>query len=323
MVGLHLTPTERWAVLKAKMLTITMHRLIACWALVSIIAGCSGKSGNEPGDGTGVGGAPMIDDCPVTLGGVDEPLFEQTPHRFRFYAGPTSMTFDGVVFDGPDLSLHAETDRQGACRLLEYEASPCAALCADQQVCLQGECRAYPSPISAGTLELRGVGANVTVEPTNSGHYYWSTEAVGYDSVESVGVSTGGDAAVAFDLETCLSGPPEPKEDWSLLLETRAVGEDVTLTWSNPAPRARIYLRMTTGIGSHGGISPVEVECEGLDTGTLTLPGPYLDALYAEGWSCGECGANSLLRYHAVESGSGSTAVQLRAESAAGFGFIP
>lgn len=80
---------------------------------------------------------------------------------------------------------------------------------------------------------------------------------------------------------------------------------------------------MTTCVGTHGGISPVEIECEGADTGELTIPGAYLDALYAQGWGHGECGANTVWRYHASQTGCGDSAVQLRAEAPASFYFNP
>jgi hypothetical protein len=114
-----------------------------------------------------------------------------------------------------------------------------------------------------------------------------------------------------------------PVGDWSGLLAARAPGQPVTLTWSDPVDSARIYLRMTTGIGTHGGISPVEIECEGPDVGMLELPGAYLDALYESGWSCGECGDNTLVRYHVDETDAGGTTVQLRTEATVGFWFIP
>jgi hypothetical protein len=114
-----------------------------------------------------------------------------------------------------------------------------------------------------------------------------------------------------------------PSEDWPSLLRQRLAGQDVTLSWSNAVDTARIYLRMTTGIGTHGGISPVEIECEGPDQGSLTLPGAYLDALYADGWSCGECGENRLIRYHVAQSGTGDRIVQLRVQAYYQFFFIP
>lgn len=277
-----------------------------------------GVAGASPHGGAGADG------CAVTFGGVDEPMFEQATHRFRAYAGSYWMTFNGAAFDAPAPSFHEEAERQGFCRLLTYEPSFCDPACSDGKICFDGACVANPAPISAGALELRGAGDSaIDLEPNEVGHYYWSTEDFGYDAVDVIAVSATGDVAPAFELSACLVEPPEPTRDWSMLMEARGDTEDIVLSWSNPLPSARFYLRMTTGIGTHGGISPVEVECEGPDRGSLTIPGAYLDALYAEGWSCGECGGNELFRYHAERTGKGTDTIELRAESGATFWFRP
>jgi hypothetical protein len=148
--------------------------------------------------------------------------------------------------------------------------------------------------------------------------------SAGMLDVAAIRAEAAGDAAGPFDLTTCAVEPPVPEGDWSAAMEARGAGEDVTLTWSNPYSTARVSLRMTTGIGTHGGISPVEIECEGRDSGSLTLPGAFLDLLYdGPYWSCGECGDNRLLRYHATEADVGGTTVQLRTQSPAMFYFRP
>lgn len=162
------------------------------------------------------------------------------------------------------------------------------------------------------------------VAANEAGTYYWGAEG-GY-AVEAIGLAATGGTLGALSLTAC--APPELAAigDWSALLEARADGDDVTLTWSDPAPGARVYMRMTTGIGTHGGVSPVEVECEGPDTGSLaSLPGAFLDALYERSaWSCGECGGNELFRYYATaEVVVGSTAIQLRASTSVTFWFRP
>ena len=53
----------------------------------------------------------------------------------------------------------------------------------------------------------------------------------------------------------------------------------------------------------------------------LTLPGAYLDTLYAEGWACGECGNNELVRYRTGLVPETGTA--LVAEAVTGFFYIP
>jgi hypothetical protein len=296
-----------------------------------------GGVGSDPAGAGGAlggdGGSAGVVGCGDTLGGADEPIFDQTNHLFQVRPYPEFVSFDGAVFDGPPLSFHEEAERAGSCRLLTYEPSLCDPACEDGQACLGGECVSHPAVVSAGVVELRVGPAVVELEPNIVsfpagdkfvGHYYWSTEEFGAEAVgPTLAVSASGADAPAFDLETCVSEAPVPTEDWSSLMEARAPGEDVVLDWSNPVATARIYLRMTTGIGTHGGISPVEIECEGRDTGTLTLPGAYLDALYADGWSCGECGGNEVLRYHATETEAGTSTIQLRAEAGASFYFLP
>ncbi len=125
-------------------------------------------------------------------------------------------------------------------------------------------------------------------------------------------------------LPSCAPSPVEPEGDFSAALEARAPGEDVTLRWTNPIPGARVYLRMTNCIGSHGGISPVDVECEAPDTGSLTIVGTFLDALYQpEYWNRGECGVNELVRYHSVSTTIDGATIRFRTETARSFFFFP
>ena len=152
--------------------------------------------------------------------------------------------------------------------------------------------------------------------------YYWSIEPLTGSAGRATLTAVGGDAG-DFALSTCVPTAVAPTDDWSLLMGARADGEDVTLAWSDPIEGARISMRMTTGIGTHGGISPVEIECEGPDTGSLTLPGVYLDALFVDGWSCGECGDNHLFRYFAKDGEVSSGTVRFQSESEHVFFFHP
>jgi len=289
-------------------------------AAMLLLAACSDGAGS--GDGVPDGG--YVDtDCAQTLDGSDGPIFDQTNSRFALTGDETYMELAGAIYDGPGVAFHKEADREGACRLLTYEATSCSPPCTGGDVCVDSECVSYPATISAGTLQLTGVaGAPVELEPW-SGQYSWSASTSILD-VAAVRAAIEGDAIGPFELSTCAVEPPAPAGDWSAAMSDRGAGEDVTLTWSNPYSTSRIYLRMTTCIGTHGGISPVEIECEGRDTGSLTLPGAFLDLLYEDTyWSHGECGYNLLQRYHATEVEIGGTTVQLRTQSPAAFGFHP
>ena len=278
-------------------------------ASAAMDAGDESDAGNDP--------------CGVTLGGADSPLFEQTSSRFNITTLPEAVILEGAVYDGPLVEFHRESQRQGACRLLTYTATLCTPACEGAAVCVDSQCVEYPTVLPVGPTRLSGVGEDVTVEANGINAYFWYTESVRGDSVSRVTVSAPGDVGPSFNLTTCAVSAPQPASDWDALLNQRALGESVTLTWSNPIEGARIYLRMVTGVGTHGGVSHTEIECEGLDTGSLTLPGSYLDALYSQGWSCGECGGNKLFRYHATEAISDNITIQLRLRASVDFWHLP
>jgi hypothetical protein len=282
--------------------------------------------GDGDGDGSGDGDGDGDDACLPTFGGTEDSVFDQTPDRFTLTVEEGWTILDGAVLDGDALELFVEAERVGACRLLTHETSFCDPMCPSGEACVDEECIAYPSQASVGTLSLQQVQVDpISVEPTDQNRYFWFSDAVGASDFDEVMIAApGAEDTEAFELDACAEEALEPEGDWADALATRGAGEDVSLSWSNPIEGARVYLRMTTGIGTHGGISPVEVECEGPDTGTLTLPGSYLDALYEPSyWSCGECGLNELKRYRASEVQAGVDLVQLRVESTTSFWHIP
>lgn len=300
-------------------------KLGSVWVVVVALGCGSSKSVGSPGAGGAAGAGGTGERCEVALNGSVEPVFQQPTSRIRVFAGPDFTVVDGAVLDAARREIHTEAARSGACRLLTYDApSFCDPGCENSELCVHGACERFPEAVSAGTLSVElGRAHTVEVSASEVGHYYWGTEEYGYEVVTSVGVRAPGDEAPGFELDACLAPPPQPTSDWNRLMEQRAPGADVELAWSSSVPTARVYLRMTTCIGTHGGISPVEIECEGVDSGKLTLPGAYLDALYQDGWGRGECGGNDVIRYHADQAGSGENAVQLRAESSASFWFQP
>lgn len=302
-------------------------RFLGAALAAGALAGCDGGGGpagadTETGTDTGAGGDAG---CDPTPGSADGPEFDQTNSRIALAGDDTYLELSGAIFDGPAIAFHAEADRSGACRLLTYEESICEPACEGGEACVDGACAAYPGTVSAGVLTLLGVADDpVEVGPGSEGTYAWSAWDTGMADVSSLRVEASGGDVGAFALEACAAGPPSAIGDWSAAMEARGPGEDVTLAWEDPVDTARIYLRMTTGIGTHGGISPVEVECEGGDEGQLTLPGAFLDLLYEPAyWGCGECGDNRLFRYHAAEVAVGGRTVQLRVQSALAFYFRP
>lgn len=299
--------------------------LFVCIGLIAGVWGCERDSDNNRRDGevsdTGdsfqdaVDGADMDHDVVVN----PEPDFLWPPSQFALELADWGLSFSGLVVDGPRVAFHIEAERDGFCRKLTYEPVNCTPTCGVDAVCVGGECKTHPLPISIGDVELSGFSnGTIVVSEGPVGQYFYQTETVfAADAPQNIGLSPVESGPLAFDLTVSKVTAVVPAADWSQIISARGQG-DATLRWNNPDPTARIYIRMTTGIGTHGGISPVEIECEGPDVGELRLPGSFLDALYAEGWSCGECGGNDLWRYRAATTES-SNPIQFRVQARSTF----
>lgn len=285
--------------------------------------GDGGATTTEGGDGgpTTTGGGDGGETC-VPHTNSDEPDFSPPAGSFKLRSQDGFATFEGSMLSGAPLSFHTEDARQGSCRLLTYEPSNCQPGCDPGASCIDAQCAEAPTLLDAGDLTITEFLAD-PIHPTGGGSYYWASESIGDPGARATLTGTGGEVG-PFELSVCVPEPVVPAKDWSQMMTDRGPGEDVTLTWNNAVPGARVYLHMTTGIGTHGGISPVEVECEGPDSGALTLPGAYLDQLYAPGsWSCGECGDNQLKRYFAADAPVAPGKLRFRAEAWTGLYFHP
>lgn len=292
------------------------------------------SSHNETTDG-GDGGATTTDGgATATDGGdggetclphtkSDEPDFSSPAGSFSLRSHDGFATFGGSVLSGAPLSFHTEGTRQGFCRMLTYEPSNCQPGCDAGAFCIDAKCVTTPSALDAGKLTITEFLADPIDPMSGGGAYYWGSDSIGDPSGRATLTGAGGEVG-PFELSVCVPEPVAPAKDWSQMLTDRDAGDDVTLAWNNAVPGARVYLHMTTGIGTHGGISPVEIECEAPDSGSLTLPGAYLDQLYAPGsWSCGECGDNQLKRYFAAEAPVAPGKLRFRAEAWTAFYFRP
>ncbi|MCA9491932.1 MAG: hypothetical protein KC621_18495 [Myxococcales bacterium] len=273
----------------------------------------SGHSGTTPTTPTGTCAASATD----ALGAA--PDFDGASGELVVRElGPYS-TLSGAFLDRPPVDLHVEADRRGQCRLVTYTPTTCTPSCvAGTELCVGGTCVTQERVQRAGALTLGGVSEPLTTDPDGTGRYWVMFDSAGGDATLEVAVGADVGAASA---SACHVGPVVPAEDWTALLGARADGADAELRWNNVNPEARVRVRMTTGVATHGGVAHAEIECEGPDTGSLVLPGPFLDELFREGWGCGECGNHELRRYRAGAIGdSGARLVQ---EAVTPFWFIP
>lgn len=249
-----------------------------------------------------------------------DPSFDVPWGRFRLIHGQTFGYVEGGVWDGTPIAFHQESAREGSCRLVRYAPSTCAPACEVDSVCVEGACAAHPTRVPVGSVFLHTSAGPTGLGDDGTGGYFGEVGPVN----GLVVLAAAGTAELpAFELRTCAVPAVSPVGDWSASLAARQPGQDVALTWSDPLPDARVALRMTTGVATHGGIAHAEIECEGPDTGSLTLPGAFLDVLYSEGWSCGECGSNDLFRVRADQIDVGGHPVRLSVDASTPFFYIP
>lgn len=282
--------------------------MVRTLALIILLAACSSDGPTSPTDPTPVDGGSA--NYSASLG--TDPDFSDAHGRIAveswFAYGEGAL--QGAFADGPPLRLHTESERAGNCRLMTGAVSSCIPACAGTELCVDGTCTPWPERLDRGALEWTWPDGQQTVQPDATLGYY-ATGAAHEPGV--VRVEVGGQSYEAPSTEA-----PAHDGDWGTVLDERARGADATLRWSNPMLHARVRVHMTDCVGSHGGIAPAEIECEGPDTGSLVLPGPYLDLLEDGDWTHGECGSHTFERYHSATA-AGDDTVRVETVSDAGF----
>lgn len=223
------------------------------------------------------------------------------------------IQLSGGFADGPQPYHHSEAERIGNCRLLTYTPSSCEPACEGHDLCVEGACLPWPEYQDKGPLTWTWPDGEKLVEP-NDWNGYWETASA----------STEGDVSIAadgIDLTAPTIEAMEADGDWVNQITGRGDG-DAVLKWKNPIQDARVRLFMTDCQGSHGGMAEAEIECEGPDTGELTIPGSFLTALEEGDWSHGECGSHDFERYHAATA-EGDDTTRLETLSDGGLFYFP
>jgi len=193
------------------------------------------------------------------------------------FAGPEVGCF-AVLSDGPPIPGLELVAEQGDCAVWRrIEAGfcdpPCSDFCAPD-----GTCVPWPSPRSAGTIEVSGLSGPLAFEPTASG-YRTVTSIDGdlFGPGASIGVEAPGDQVPGFSLSAKGVAPFDDAIE-SITLED---GADALVTWT-AASSGRIQLALR--LGWHGGPFTDLLLCETDDVGSLVIPGELISQFpYFEG----------------------------------------
>ncbi len=290
--------------------------MTACRAigLAALLTACSGGAGDDADADAASGNADAHASVDADPNQPDAgPLFDEPLGRVsvRAYPSLSAIYLDGYFYDGPVVEPREEASRIGDCRLMTYTPSFCDPPCDTFAACVDGACQPWPGRLDKGTMQWTWPGGELSVEPDSNDYYS------GNGAFTTHGETTMTLSGVTLRVTT--SPPPEPDGDWTQAIETRT--GDAVLHWTNPVAGARVRLHMTDCAGSHGAIGEAEVECDAPDTGALTLPDSYLDALEAGDWSHGECGSHELIRYQAASDEDDG--IRFEAQGVTGFYYFP
>jgi len=200
--------------------------------------------------------------------------------------GPTMGTTSvlGKVSSGatPAIVAWETTASEGACRLEKPRVPFCSPGCG-ADVCVEDDvCRAYPTPLSVGTVTLRGValaggGTSLTLKEVAKAYQAPPGTEFAYPPFaegDAVVVSASGAELPAFEIEGA-GVAPIWLDDEELALEA---GAPLDLNWAAASDPGASSVHVKLDISHHGG-SKGMIECDLDDSGSLSIPADLVQEL--------------------------------------------
>lgn len=241
------------------------------WILAAALAGCPGPTGDD-------------DDVLLDACGFPDPAaaIVDVAEQRDIYHGEAVARISAAVQEAPTPSFHGVVMEEGACRYLQPDYGNCDPPCSYDALCnADDECVPYPAGISGGTLTITGLGDPIEIEPEEwSGGQYVGPyglpgdlfeagdpieAALAGDAFPAVSLAARGVASVGFDLV----------EDGFTMED----GEDAVVTWGgDPSEDACVRVVLNGSNSAHGMPLHDIIECEGPDTGSLTVPRAMVEA---------------------------------------------
>jgi hypothetical protein len=224
----------------------------------------------------GAAGAIVVDLDPCGFAAPPAALVEVSIARDLFHPSAAYARIEGLVQDGPDPQLYAVSTEAGGCRYLKGGIGSCDPACAAGELCtIDGVCAPYPLGVSGGALTVRGLGDPIEIAPEdwNQGVYVGPANLPAdlFDSTDVIGAElAGGDfPAVALGAKGV-----DPLD--AALVDTgfeMLDGQDAEISWTPGAdPEACVRVVINGPNAIHGAPLADVIECEGPDTGSLTIP---------------------------------------------------
>lgn len=282
------------------------------------------------------GGAEQPDAGPPRDAGDPAPIFETSRGTFRVIEGvhiseeegprPYGRLSGAIGAEEP-VSFHTETMREGNCRLLTFQVAQCDPYC--DGICVDtNECVPWPTYASAGRVELEGLKSSLALVPEPPLDYYnpssFPVPEDLFDTCDSITATAAGAEVPAFSVSAV--GVDDLSPDVTGVNITLEDEKDFTLTWEPSGCDARVRLTLNAPNQAHGLPYAAIIECDGPDTGSLTVPRSLIEAFPASSGQAIcvliDCPLSTFTRYTRGTASIGDDEVELIVASELQFGVV-
>jgi hypothetical protein len=248
---------------------------------------------------------------------------ERAAGRFEVELGERFTSVTGRVLAAPAPSNPPQQiGEQGGCRFLRAVNPFCDPACGSGQICVSGgRCVPAPSALGLGTVTVTGLKKHVVMEPRAPSNEYFDVTLPhpGYDVGAAIELRTSGGEVPPFQLQAIGPAP--------LKLLTRELildpDRDLDVIWTGAGQGGRVQVRID--VDQHGS-SPVAVDCQVEDGGSLTLERTLIAKLLAFGVSGFPTGTVTRGTDDSVEAGPGCVGLAVISAATVGLkvvGHIP
>lgn len=248
------------------------------WTLLVLLGACAGKDADT--DDTD---ALPEDPDPATVA-LDGPCALADDHGgFVVQAGGDGSGVQGAVADGVvPISVLEEIGAEGGCKLLRRNNPACDPACESGYTCdFDGSCVPYPRNQDLGTVTIRGLVADVSMEAVFPGNTYYDTTLADppYTNGELVTLDMPGGTYGPLQLHGVGLAPHASGDAQWVVSE----GSDLAISWEAPVGEVvRSEIAVSVNIDQHGA-SPASLYCTFEDTGQGVVPAALVDQLVGVG----------------------------------------
>lgn len=253
------------------------------FAVAILALGACGDDGDDGGGGP-AGSAGSQGAAPYAYSACDPGErvggFEAVADEDHRYSTVTGRVGNAIKYN----LLTDVISSSGSCELVQPRTGFCDPACTNGQVCDGATCVEQSEPQDVGTVYVFGLDEDLTITPKSSVFNYKHGGELAHPAFEEdapVTLSATPADAPAFTLQARGVAPLAMAEDSEIVLRQHM---PVELQWAAPATPGQAHVLVSLNIALHGG-TPVQIDCDTEDTGSLTIPAELVTELLGYGYS--------------------------------------